>query len=52
MLYIACQLKGENVTQKEIAEAVGTTEVTVRNRKKSAKRCMKVGNDQRGIKIH
>jgi transcription initiation factor TFIIB len=34
LLYIACQLKGENVTQKEIAEAAGTTEVTLRNRKK------------------
>ena len=34
VLYIACQLEGENVTQKEIAEAAGITEVTVRNRKK------------------
>ena len=34
VLYIACQLEGENVTQKEIAEAAGVTEVTLRNRKK------------------
>jgi transcription initiation factor TFIIB len=34
LLHIACQLKGENVTQKEIAEAAGVTEVTIRNRKK------------------
>ena len=33
-LYIACQLESENVTQKEVAEAAGTTEVTVRNRMK------------------
>jgi transcription initiation factor TFIIB len=34
VLYIACQLEGENVTQKEIAEAAGVTEVTLRNRRK------------------
>ena len=33
-LYLAGQMKGENVTQKEIAYAAGMTEVTVRNRKK------------------
>jgi len=33
VLYIACQIEGKNVTQKEIAEAAGVTEVTVRNRK-------------------
>ena len=33
VLYIAGQLEGENVTQKEIAQAAGVTEVTVRNRK-------------------
>jgi transcription initiation factor TFIIB len=32
--YIASQLEGGNVTQKEIAEAAGTTEGTPRNRKK------------------
>ena len=34
VLYIACQLKGEKVTQKKIADAADVTEVTVRNRKK------------------
>ncbi|MDH5689767.1 MAG: transcription initiation factor IIB [Candidatus Bathyarchaeota archaeon] len=34
VLYIACQLKGKNVTQKEIADASAVTEVTIRNRKK------------------
>jgi transcription initiation factor TFIIB len=34
VLYIACQLQGELVTQKEIAEVAGITEVTLRNRKK------------------
>jgi transcription initiation factor TFIIB len=33
-LYLAGQMEGENVTQKEIAYAAGMTEVTVRNRKK------------------
>jgi transcription initiation factor TFIIB len=34
VLYIAGQLEGENVTQKDIAQIAGVTEVTVRNRKK------------------
>jgi transcription initiation factor TFIIB len=34
VLYIACQKEGNNVTQKEIAEAADVTEVTLRNRKK------------------
>lgn len=34
MLYIACQLKGEKMTQMDIAAAAGVTEVTIRNRKK------------------
>lgn len=34
VLYIACQIEGETVTQKEIAEVAGVTEVTLRNRKK------------------
>jgi len=37
-LYIACLLKSEKKTQKDIAEAAGVTEVTVRNRYKSLKR--------------
>jgi len=34
MLYIACRLKGEKMTQMDIAAAAGVTEVTIRNRKK------------------
>lgn len=37
-LYIACLQKAEKKTQKDIAEAAGVTEVTVRNRYKSLKR--------------
>ncbi len=37
-LYIACLQSGEKKTQKDIAEAAGVTEVTVRNRYKSLKR--------------
>ena len=36
-LYIACVLTDEKKTQKDIAEAAGVTEVTVRNRYKSLK---------------
>ncbi|UCG37345.1 MAG: transcription initiation factor IIB [Candidatus Bathyarchaeota archaeon] len=37
-LYIACLMNGEKKTQKDIAEAAGVTEVTVRNRYKTLKR--------------
>lgn len=37
-LYIACLQSSEKKTQKDIAEAAGVTEVTVRNRYKSLKR--------------
>ena len=33
VLYLACQKEREHVTQKDIAEAAGVTEVTLRNRK-------------------
>ncbi len=36
-LYVACVANGENVTQKDVAEAAGVTEVTIRNRCKSLK---------------
>jgi len=36
-LYMACVLEGENKTQKDIAEAAGVTEVTIRNRFKGLK---------------
>jgi transcription initiation factor TFIIB len=37
-LYIACLQNDEKITQKDIAEAAGVTEVTVRNRYKALKR--------------
>jgi len=36
-LYIACVLEGERKTQKDVAEAAGVTEVTVRNRYRDLK---------------
>ncbi len=41
-LYIACLINGEKKTQKDIAEAAGVTEVTVRNRYKTLKRQLKL----------
>ena len=41
-LYIACLQNGEKVTQKDIAEASGVTEVTVRNRYKALKTQLKL----------
>jgi len=35
VLYIVCQLKGEKMTQMDIAASAGVTEVTIRNRKKN-----------------
>ena len=37
-LYIACLQQSEKITQKDIADAAGVTEVTVRNRYKSLKK--------------
>jgi transcription initiation factor TFIIB len=37
-LYMACKVNNEKRTQKEIAEAAGSTEVTLRNRVKDLKR--------------
>jgi transcription initiation factor TFIIB len=37
-LYIACLQHGERITQKDISDAAGVTEVTVRNRYKALKR--------------
>jgi len=39
-LYLACTMNGENRTQKELAEASGVTEVTIRNRYKDLKRSL------------
>ncbi|MEM1580892.1 MAG: transcription initiation factor IIB [Candidatus Bathyarchaeia archaeon] len=41
-LYIAAYLAGEKRTQKEIADAAGVTEVTVRNRYKTLKRQLRL----------
>jgi transcription initiation factor TFIIB len=38
VLYIACLQHGERITQKDISDAAGVTEVTVRNRYKALKR--------------
>ena len=36
-LYVACVMYGENKTQRDVAEAAGVTEVTIRNRYKNLK---------------
>jgi transcription initiation factor TFIIB len=41
-LYIACLQNNEKITQKDIAEAAGVTEVTVRNRYKTLKKQLNV----------
>ena len=41
-LYIACLQNGEKITQKDIADAAGVTEVTVRNRYKALKKQLKI----------
>ena len=41
-LYIACLQQNEKITQKDIAEAAGVTEVTVRNRYKSLKKQLRL----------
>lgn len=33
-LYVACTLEGEEITQRDVAQAAGVTEVTIRNRYK------------------
>jgi transcription initiation factor TFIIB len=37
VLYISCTRTGENITQKEISNVAGVTEVTLRNRFKDLK---------------
>lgn len=41
-LYVACVMHGENKTQKDVAEAAGVTEVTIRNRYKGLKNALKL----------
>jgi len=37
---VACTLEGEQITQKEVAEAAKVTEVTIRNRYKSLRQAL------------
>ncbi len=39
-LYVACILEGENMTQRDIADAAGVTEVTIRNRYKGLRQAL------------
>ena len=41
-LYVACVMEGENKTQKDVAEAAGVTEVTIRNRYKGLKSALQL----------
>lgn len=41
-LYLACVMMGESKTQKDIANAAGVTEVTIRNRYKGLKEVLKL----------
>ena len=40
-LYVASVMENESVTQKDLAEAAGVTEVTIRNRYRGLKAAMK-----------
>lgn len=44
-LYVSCVKEGFNVTQKDLAEAAGVTEVTIRNRYKALKASKIIGHD-------
>ena len=46
-LYIACLQNSEKITQKDIAEAAGVTEVTVRNRYKMLKKQLNIDLPER-----
>ena len=41
-LYVACVMENEAKTQKDIAEAAGVTEVTIRNRYKGLKEVLRM----------
>ncbi|HZW55700.1 MAG TPA: TFIIB-type zinc ribbon-containing protein [Nitrososphaerales archaeon] len=41
-LYVACVMENESKTQKDIAEAAGVTEVTIRNRYKGLKEALRM----------
>ena len=44
ILYLSCINTGENITQNDIAQAAGVTEVTLRNRLKDLKSKLKLSN--------
>jgi transcription initiation factor TFIIB len=41
-LYLSCEMSGESITQKVIAQAAGITEVTIRNRYKGLRESLKI----------
>jgi len=41
-LYVASVMENESITQKDLAEAAGVTEVTIRNRYRGLKTAMKI----------
>src|SRR5206468_2869693 len=41
-LYLSCVMNGENKTQKDVAQAAGVTEVSIRNRYKGLKESLKL----------
>ena len=41
-LYLSCVMNGENKTQKDLAQAAGVTEVTIRNRYKGLKESLNI----------
>ena len=41
-LYLSCVMNGENKTQKDVAQAAGVTEVTIRNRCKGLKESLNI----------
>jgi transcription initiation factor TFIIB len=44
VLYMSCLANGESITQKDIADAAGVTEVTIRNRFKDLKSRIRLGS--------
>jgi transcription initiation factor TFIIB len=50
ILYLACQITGEIKTQRQIAQASGVTEVTIRNRCKDLKKKMNLDKTKYHVK--
>lgn len=51
VLYIACLLNDEKITQNETAEAAGVTEVTIRNRYKDLKKNLEIDIEREKGKV-